>query len=70
MTAYVSPSEIGGKDLVPTRMQLSWDDPTPVIIPADFSGNSQLASSSSLVKLSFNGGPGGVLAVDIALEHE
>ncbi len=54
LTAYVSPSETGKKDLVPTRMQLSWDDPTPVIIPADFSGNTQLAAHSSLVNLSFN----------------
>jgi alpha-beta hydrolase superfamily lysophospholipase len=69
LTAYVSPSETGSKDLVPTRMQLSWDDPTPVIIPSDFSGNSQLASASSLVKVSFNG-PGGVLSVDIALAHQ
>lgn len=69
LTAYVSPSETGKKDLVPTRMQLSWDDPTPVIIPADFSGSTQLASHSSLVNLSFNG-PGGVLAVDIALAHQ
>lgn len=69
LTAYVSPSESGKKDLVPTRMQLSWDDPTPVIIPADFSGNTQLAAHSSLVNLSFNG-PGGVLAVDIALAHQ
>lgn len=70
LTAFVSPSEKGGKDLVPTRMQLSWDDPTPVIIPSDFAGSSQLVNSSSLVKLSFNGEPGSVLAVDIALEHE
>lgn len=69
LTAYVSPSETGKKDLVPTRMQLSWDDPTPVIIPSDFSGNTQLAAHSSLVNLSFNG-PGGVLAVDIALAHQ
>lgn len=69
LTAYVSPSETGKKDLVPTRMQLSWDDPTPVIIPSDFSGSTQLASHSSLVNLSFNG-PGGVLAVDIALAHK
>lgn len=69
LTAYVSPSETGKKDLVPTRMQLSWDDPTPVIIPSDFSGSTQLAAHSSLVNLSFNG-PGGVLAVDIALAHQ
>jgi acylglycerol lipase len=69
LTAYVSPSELGSKDIVPTRMQLSWDDPTPVIIPSDFSGNSQLSSVSSLVKVTFNG-PSGVLAVDIALAHQ
>ncbi|MBC7998960.1 MAG: alpha/beta fold hydrolase, partial [Leptolyngbya sp.] len=30
MTAFVSPSQQGSKDLCPTRMKLSWDDPMPV----------------------------------------
>lgn len=34
-TAYVSSGQSGAKDLVPTRMQLCWDDPAPVIIPGE-----------------------------------
>lgn len=64
LTAYVSPSEAGSKDLVPTRMQLSWDDPTPVIIPDDFAG----VGSGSLVQLRSNS-HSGVLSIDVALEH-
>jgi hypothetical protein len=33
LTCYVSSHQDGAKDLVPTRMQLSWDDPDPVILP-------------------------------------
>ena len=46
--AYVSNDKSGAKDLVPTRMQLSWDDPTPVILPdsiAPSSGHQQVSSS-------------------------
>jgi len=74
VTAYVSSDRTGAKDLVPTRMQLSWDDPTPVIIPDDFAGNSRLASvsrtntRSSMVRLVSNST--GVLSVDIALSHQ
>lgn len=71
VTAYVAPGTSGAKDLVPTRMQLTWDDPNPVIIPDDFSGRSQLASSSgntSLVRLISNN-LAGVMAIDIALDH-
>lgn len=35
LTCFVSPHQDGAKDLVPTRMQLSWDDPDPVIIPGE-----------------------------------
>lgn len=66
LTAYVSPTESGSKDLVPTRMQLSWDDPTPVIIPDDFTGSS--IGAGSLVHLR-TPGEGNVLSVDVALEH-
>jgi alpha-beta hydrolase superfamily lysophospholipase len=53
MTCYVSRDLEGSKDLCPTRMKLSWDDPTPVMIPEDFSPVSQVAGSadSSLVRL-------------------
>ena len=72
MTAYVSNDRSGAKDLVPTRMQLSWDDPTPVILPGDVpGGNAQVAQTStgSLVKVSFND-PGGMVAIDVALAHQ
>jgi acylglycerol lipase len=73
--AYISNDRSGAKDLVPTRMQLSWDDPTPVILPDSMSpdklGSQQVTSSDggSLVKVSFND-PGGLLAVDVALAHQ
>lgn len=76
LTAYVSDDMSGSKDLVPTRMQLSWDDPTPVILPDQVAGQDKLASnrsitsiSGSLVKVSFND-PGGLMAVDVALAHQ
>jgi alpha-beta hydrolase superfamily lysophospholipase len=75
LTAYVSDDMSGSKDLVPTRMQLSWDDPTPVILPDQVPGQEKLASRSfssstgSLVKVSFND-PSGLMAVDVALAHQ
>ncbi len=71
-TAYVSSNRSGAKDLVPTRMQLSWDDPTPSLITPGFSG-SQMAHAggparSSLVRVSYDT-PDGVLSLDIALDH-
>ncbi|MBP6747167.1 alpha/beta fold hydrolase, partial [bacterium] len=74
LTAYVSDDMSGSKDLVPTRMQLSWDDPTPVILPDQVPGQDRLARSftsttGSLVKVSFND-PGGLMAVDVALAHQ
>ena len=74
LTAYVSDDMSGSKDLVPTRMQLSWDDPTPVILPDQVPGQEKLArsfssSSGSMVKVSFND-PGGLMAVDVALAHQ
>ncbi len=49
LTCYVSQRQDGSKDLVPTRMQLSWDDPDPVIIPSDMlkSGAPQVVSFSA-----------------------
>jgi alpha-beta hydrolase superfamily lysophospholipase len=57
LTCFVSPEQSGSKDLCPTRMKLSWDDPTPVMLPDDFSAISQLqnASDSSLVRLKSTG---------------
>ena len=71
LTAYISDDMSGAKDLVPTRMQLSWDDPTPVVMPD--AGTEKLAqdktNTGSLVKVSFND-PTGMLAVDVALAHQ
>ncbi len=69
LTAFVSTSEIGAKDLCPTRMKLSWDDPMPVMLPEDFSPISQIDSSrdSSLVRLTSTGG--GMVAANIQLMH-
>lgn len=74
LTAFVSPDRSGAKDLVPTRMELSWGDPNPVIIPASIQNNSALAVASgpaleaNLVKVSY-ANPDGVLSVDVALDH-
>jgi acylglycerol lipase len=69
LTAFVSPSEEGSKDLCPTRMKLSWDDPMPVMLPEDFSPISQMDSSrdSSLVRLTSTGG--GMVSANIQLMH-
>lgn len=69
LTAFVSPDESGAKDLCPTRMKLSWDDPEPALIPDDFSGVSQVhkPSDSSLVRL-MSTGKGGI-AASIELLH-
>ncbi|CAN5248475.1 hypothetical protein BH11CYA1_BH11CYA1_35100 [soil metagenome] len=75
LTAYVSNDASGAKDLVPTRMQLSWDDPNPVILPDQVPGQEKLAirsytsTTGSLVKVSFND-PNGLMAVDVALAHQ
>jgi acylglycerol lipase len=69
MTAFVSADETGSKDLCPTRMKLSWDDPRPVMIPDDFSALAQLTNSSdsSLVRLMAS--PGGMVSASISLLH-
>jgi alpha-beta hydrolase superfamily lysophospholipase len=69
MAAYVSHDTSGSKDLVPTRMKLSWDDPTPVIIPDDYTTQAQPGTQPSAVRLSSNQETG-VLAIEIALAHE
>lgn len=68
MTAFVSPHMDGAKDLCPTRMKLSWDDSTPVIIPDDFEAISQVSSKdSSLVRLRSTSG--GMVSASIQLLH-
>ena len=70
MTAFVSADQTGAKDLCPTRMKLSWDDPKPVMIPDDFSGMTQVANSgdSSLVRL-MAASAGGMVSASISLLH-
>ena len=69
MTAWVSSSEDGSKDLCPTRLKLSWDDPMPVMLPDDFKPMSQVAraTESSLVRLTSTSG--GMIAANIQLLH-
>jgi alpha-beta hydrolase superfamily lysophospholipase len=74
VTCYVSPDASGAKDMVPTRMKLTWNDPKPVLIPDNFAGISQIESSSSsatssLVRVA-SGSEGAALCADIALRHE
>jgi len=69
LTAWVSSSDDGSKDLCPTRLKLSWDDPMPVMLPDDFKPMSQIARAgeSSLVRLTSTGG--GMIAANIQLLH-
>ncbi|MBS2003010.1 MAG: hypothetical protein JST44_15970 [Cyanobacteria bacterium SZAS LIN-5] len=69
LTAFVSHDQTGSKDLCPTRMKLSWDDPMPVILPDDFSAISQVQNSadSSLVRLGAQNG--GMVSASISLLH-
>lgn len=70
--AYVSPDMSGAKDLIGTRMQLSWDESNPIIMPDEVASSSATAShggGSSQVKLVFDN-PDGTLAVDVALLHQ
>jgi len=70
LTCFVSPEQSGSKDLCPTRMKLSWDDPTPVMIPEDFSAISQVknTSDSSLVHLRSTE-TAGMVSANIQLYH-
>lgn len=63
--AFVSSDRTGAKDLVPTRMELSWDDPAPVILPGQIQ---QALSGGSVVQVKQRDRLA-VLAIDIALEH-
>lgn len=69
LTAFVSPSQNGAKDLCPTRMKLSWDDPMPVMLPDDFKPLSQVARAqeSSLVRLTSTSGS--MVSANIQLLH-
>lgn len=68
-TAYVSPSADGSKDIVPTRMKLSWDD-------ADSGPMAPELVASTVINPNRPGGVVSVtsedstLAVNIALEHK
>jgi acylglycerol lipase len=64
--AYLSPDHSGAKDLVPTRMELTWEDSAPIIMPEKVQ---QRLANSSLVRI-VQQDPGSVLAVQIALEHK
>lgn len=66
--AYVSPDMTGAKDLVGTRMQLSWNDPDPIIMPDEIASSAN-SSQSSQVRLVFDN-PNGTFAVDVALLHK
>ncbi len=69
-TVIVSSDRSGAKDLCPTRMQISWDDPNPMIIPGAVGSDFALAlDSSSLVKISPKEDSNSLIAVDIDLEH-
>ncbi len=65
----VSNVPTGAKDLCPTRMKLSWDDPMPVLIPDDFRPVTQVQSSgeSSLVRLMSTTGE--MVSASIQLMH-
>lgn len=69
LTCFVSPQQSGAKDLCPTRMKLSWDDPSPVMLPEDFMAVSQVANArdSSLVRLMSTAG--GMVSASIELMH-
>jgi alpha-beta hydrolase superfamily lysophospholipase len=63
LIAFVSSDRTGSKDIVPTRMELSWDDPAPVIMPEQIQ-----AASGSTVKIRQRDSVG-TLALEISLEH-
>jgi acylglycerol lipase len=70
VTAFVSAEQSGSKDLVPARMQLSWDDPHPVILPQlpASTGDALASSQASMVRVSCPDDES-ILSVDIALAH-
>ncbi len=65
----ISSDRSGAKDLCPTRMQISWDDPNPLIIPPDTAAVP--VSNSSAVKVSGAADKGSsIVALDIDLDHQ
>lgn len=71
--AYISRSADGSKDIVPTRMQLKWDDndstPQPEMVASALTSGSMQGNGSGVVNVKFDGGSP-ILAIDIALEHK
>lgn len=69
--SYVSADNDGAKDLIGTGLQLTWDDPNPVMMPDDVKAQTAVANSgkNSQVRLTFED-TGGVMAVDVALLHQ
>lgn len=68
VTAYISPSTDGSKDIMPTRMQLKWDD-TDVVAMAPDAVASSVTKNAGVVNVVYSGSHP-VMAVDIALEHQ
>lgn len=68
VTAYISPSADGSKDIMPTRMQLKWDD-TDVVAMAPDAVASSVTKNAGVVNVVYSGSHP-VMAVDIALEHQ
>lgn len=66
--AYIG--ETGSKDIVPTRMKLSFDSDAPNIISADIAETSAIAHSARSNVTRLVCADAGVLAVDIALAHQ
>lgn len=59
----------GAKDLCPARMQISWEDSNPLIIPSDVT--SVPASNSSTVNVTGEESKtGSIVALDIDLDHQ
>lgn len=69
-TVIVSADRSGAKDLCPTRMQISWDDPNPLIMPPSAGSVALASSSSSVVRVSQKDELTTVMAIDIDLEHQ
>ena len=67
-SVIVTADRSGAKDLCPTRMQIGWDDPNPVIMPASMTDVALV--SSSMVKIVSKEEANSLIAIEIALEHQ
>jgi len=69
--AFVSADSDGAKDMIGTGLQLTWDDPNPVMMPDDVKAQTaaRQQGQNSQVRLTFED-TGGVMAVDVALLHQ